>query len=54
MEIDEREGFRALLVDDSSGLIVLKDYKENKIPLERGDFIKAYGGMRKPSELICF
>merc|ERR1711973_755815 len=48
VEIADRDGYKGILVDDSSGLIVLKDYKEDREPLQIGDFIKAFGGMRKP------
>ena len=52
VEIADRDGYKGILVDDSSGLIVLKDYKEDREPLQIGDFIKAFGGMRKPSKFI--
>ena len=40
VEIADRDGYKGILVDDSSGLIVLKDYKEDREPLQIGDFIK--------------
>jgi len=46
-QIEDRDGHRAMLIDDTSKTYVLKDYSENPTELTTRDFITAYGSMRK-------
>merc|ERR1712168_252382 len=46
--IEDREGFRALLFDDSTGFRVIRDYKEkeDQTHLSRGDYVRVFGSCK--------
>jgi len=51
-ELEDREGYKAILVDDCSQYTVIRDYKEGGNDLKIGDFIRAYGSVRKNSKQL--
>ena len=50
--IEDREGFRAILFDDTTGYRVIRDYKEpeDQAKLSKGDFVRVYGSCKIASK----
>lgn len=46
--LEDREGFRAILFDDTTGYRVIRDYKEpeDQAKLSKGDFVRVYGSCK--------
>ena len=52
--LEDREGFRAVLFDDNTKYRVIRDYKENEdqTQLSKGDFVAIYGSCKIASKLL--
>ena len=52
-EIDDREGFRAVMIDDTPSFVVVRDYKEdregNRV-FHEGDYVRVFGTSKKSSK----
>ena len=54
--LEDREGFRAVLFDDNTGYRVIRDYKEQEYQtkLTKGDYVAIYGSCKIASKLVQF
>ena len=54
--LEDREGFRAVLFDDNTGYRVIRDYKEQEYQtkLTKGDYVAIYGSCKIASKLVWF
>ena len=52
--LEEREGFRAILFDDTTGFRVIRDYKEkeDQTDLSKGDYVRIFGSCKIASKLL--
>ena len=48
--IEDREGFRVILLDDSTKYTTIRDFKEEKEQIENGDFIAVWGTCKTASK----
>ena len=51
--LEDREGFRAILFDDTTGFRVIRDYKEKEDQtfLQKGDYVRIFGSCKIASKL---
>ena len=52
-EIEPREGFKAILIDDTSAFLTVRDYKderEGSRMFNEGDYVRIYGTCKKASK----
>ena len=52
-KIEEREGYKTVLIDDTSGFCVVRDFKEDREgdrAFKDGDYVRVFGVCKKGSK----